>query len=470
MNSLIDKYNIPGPRYTSYPTVPYWENENFKSEKWQSTVIRAFNESNAEEGISIYIHLPFCENLCTFCACHKRITKQHSVETPYLESVLKEWNLYLDLFSQSAISNQQSAEQKAECGKQKAKLKELHLGGGTPTFFSPENLKILLEGIFSTVEIAENPEFSFEGHPNNTTKEHLQTLYDLGFRRCSFGVQDYDLKVQKAINRIQPFENVKNVTDWAREIGYKSVSHDLVFGLPHQSWEAMELTIRKTLELKPDRLAFYSYAHVPWIKGVGQRGFDENDLPSGEEKRKLYENGKKLLQDLGYIEVGMDHFSLESDDLYQSLIQKKLHRNFMGYTSSNTQLMVGLGMSAISDSWYGFAQNEKTVEDYQKRVEEGKIPVFRGHILNDEDLIIRRHILNLMCQLETTFTDKNTFAELPEALEKLKEMQEDGLVELGDNFVKITEKGRVFTRNVAMAFDLRMMRKMPETRLFSMTV
>ena len=470
MNSLIDKYNIPGPRYTSYPTVPYWENENFTSEKWQNTVIRAFNESNAEEGISIYIHLPFCENLCTFCACHKRITKQHSVETPYLESVLKEWNLYLDLFSQSAISNQQSAEQKAECGKQKAKLKELHLGGGTPTFFSPENLKILLEGIFSTVEIAENPEFSFEGHPNNTTKEHLLTLYDLGFRRCSFGVQDYDLKVQKAINRIQPFENVKNVTEWAREIGYRSVSHDLVFGLPHQSWEAMELTIRKTLELKPDRLAFYSYAHVPWIKGVGQRGFDENDLPSGEEKRKLYENGKKLLQDLGYIEVGMDHFSLESDDLYQSLIQKKLHRNFMGYTSSNTQLMVGLGMSAISDSWYGFAQNEKTVEDYQKRVEEGKIPVFRGHILNDEDLIIRRHILNLMCQLETTFTDKNTFAELPEALEKLKEMQEDGLVELGDNFVKITEKGRVFTRNVAMAFDLRMMRKMPETRLFSMTV
>ncbi|MFT3919648.1 oxygen-independent coproporphyrinogen III oxidase [Cloacibacterium sp.] len=475
MNSLINKYNIPGPRYTSYPTVPYWENESFTSEKWQNTVVRAFNESNADEGISIYIHLPFCENLCTFCACHKRITKQHSVETPYLESVLKEWNLYLELFKQqkvfdyaqtdnSELSNVTLSEVEVP------KLKELHLGGGTPTFFSAENLRILLEGIFATVEIAENPEFSFEGHPNNTTKEHLQTLYDLGFRRCSFGVQDYDLKVQKAINRIQPFENVKNVTDWAREIGYRSVSHDLVFGLPHQSWEAMEFTIRKTMELKPDRLAFYSYAHVPWIKGVGQRGFDENDLPSGEEKRKLYENGKKLLEDLGYIEVGMDHFSLESDDLYQSLIHKKLHRNFMGYTSSNTQLMVGLGMSAISDSWYGFAQNEKTVEEYQKRVEEGKIPVFRGHILNEEDLIIRRHILNIMCQLETTFTDKNTFAELPEALEKLKEMQEDGLVELSENYVKITEKGRVFTRNVAMAFDLRMMRKMPETRLFSMTV
>ena len=452
MNSLIDKYNIPGPRYTSYPTVPFWDETQFSSELWQQSVIKSFNETNDSEGISVYIHLPFCEQLCTFCACHKRITKQHSVETPYLESVLKEWNLYLNLFEE------------------KPKLKELHLGGGTPTFFSPENLRILLEGIFSTVEIAENPEFSFEGHPNNTTKVHLQTLYDLGFRRCSFGVQDYDEKVQKAINRIQPFENVKNVTEWAREIGYKSVSHDLVFGLPHQSWDAMEFTIRKTLELKPDRLAFYSYAHVPWIKGVGQRGFDENDLPSGEEKRKLYENGKKLLEELGYIEVGMDHFSLEKDDLYQSLIHKKLHRNFMGYTSSNTQLMVGLGMSAISDSWYAFAQNEKSVEEYQKRVEEGIIPVVKGHILNEEDLKLRRHILNLMCQLETTFTPENSFEELPEALKKLQEMQEDGLVEISGNTVKITEKGRVFTRNVAMAFDLRMMRKMPETRLFSMTV
>lgn len=469
MNSLINKYNIPGPRYTSYPTVPYWNEADFTAEQWKKTVIKSFNESNAEEGISIYIHLPFCENLCTFCACHKRITKQHSVETPYLESVLKEWKLYLDLFK-SEVGSQKSEETQKLKNSKTPKLKELHLGGGTPTFFSPENLKILLEGIFETVEIAENPEFSFEGHPNNTTKEHLQTLFDLGFRRCSFGVQDYDLKVQKAINRIQPFENVEKVTNWAREIGYKSVSHDLVFGLPHQSWDAMEFTIRKTLELKPDRLAFYSYAHVPWIKGVGQRGFDENDLPSGEEKRKLYENGKKLLQDLGYIEVGMDHFSFEHDDLYQSLVQKKLHRNFMGYTSSKTQLMVGLGMSAISDSWYGFAQNEKSVEDYQKRVEEGEIPVFRGHILDEEDLKIRRHILNLMCQLETTFTPENTFSELPEALAKLQEMQEDGLVEISENEVKITEKGRAFTRNVAMAFDLRMMRKQPETRLFSMTV
>jgi len=452
MNSLIDKYNIPGPRYTSYPTVPYWDESSFSPELWKQSVIRTFKESNAEEGISIYIHLPFCEALCTFCACHKRITKQHSVEIPYMESVLKEWQLYLNLFNE------------------KPKLKELHLGGGTPTFFSPQNLKTLLEGIFETVEIAEDQEFSFEGHPNNTTREHLQTLYDLGFRRASFGVQDYDLKVQKAINRIQPFENVKQVTEWAREIGYTGISHDLVFGLPHQTWEAMEYTIRKTMELKPDRLAFYSYAHVPWVKGVGQRGFDENDLPSGEEKRRLYEDGKRLLQDLGYIEVGMDHFSLEHDDLYQSLIQKKLHRNFMGYTSSKTQLMVGLGMSAISDSWYAFAQNVKTVEEYQKMIEEGEIPVVKGHILNEEDLIVRRHILNLMCQLETHFDINNSFPELQNAFEMLKEMEKDELVEIQESQIRITEKGRAFTRNVAMVFDLRMMRNKPETRIFSMTI
>ncbi|REC44141.1 MULTISPECIES: oxygen-independent coproporphyrinogen III oxidase [Chryseobacterium] len=452
MNSLIDKYNIPGPRYTSYPTVPYWDENSFTPELWKQSVIRTFKESNAEEGISIYIHLPFCEALCTFCACHKRITKQHSVEIPYLESVLKEWQLYLKLFNE------------------KPKLKELHLGGGTPTFFSPKNLKTLLEGIFETVEIAEHQEFSFEGHPNNTTKEHLQTLYDLGFRRVSFGVQDYDPKVQKAINRIQSFEKVREVTEWAKEIGYRGISHDLVFGLPHQTWEAMESTIRKTMELKPDRLAFYSYAHVPWVKGVGQRGFDENDLPSGEEKRRLYEDGKKLLEELGYIEVGMDHFSLEHDDLYQSLIQKKLHRNFMGYTSSKTQLMVGLGMSAISDSWYAFAQNIKTVEEYQKMVEEGEIPVVKGHILNDEDLTVRRHILNLMCQLETTFDINNSFPELENAFEMLKEMENDELVEITGHHIHITEKGRAFTRNVAMVFDLRMMRNKPETRIFSMTI
>jgi oxygen-independent coproporphyrinogen-3 oxidase len=453
MNNLIRKYNVAGPRYTSYPTVPYWESENFSNDLWQQSFIRSFEESNDKSGISLYIHLPFCESLCTFCACHKRITKQHSVERPYIEAVLKEWRMYLDVLGKKPI------------------ISELHLGGGTPTFFSPANLEVLLQGIFSKAIIGNRYEFSFEGHPNNTTTEHLRVLKLFGFTRVSLGVQDYDVKVQKAINRIQPFENVEKVTLAARNAGYKSVSHDLIFGLPFQTWESMRQTIEKTKSLMPDRIAFYSYAHVPWIKGTGQRGFDESDLPTPEQKRELYENGKELLFEFGYQEIGMDHFCLPTDSLYKSMRQKKIHRNFMGYTSSSTQLMIGLGMSAISDSWYAFAQNEKSIETYIKKVEEGILPVVRGHNLTKEDLVVRRHILNLMCFLETCWKDeKMDLPEMPDMINRLGEMHIDALVILEDKHLKITEKGRAFIRNVAMAFDLRMIRHQPESKIFSMTI
>lgn len=452
-HSLVNKYNIPGPRYTSYPTVPYWEDNLFSADQWIDTLKRSFEETNDTDGISIYIHLPFCESLCTFCACHKRITKQHGVEEPYIETVLQEWKMYVDILGK------------------RPKIKELHLGGGTPTFFKPENLKILLEGIFALADIDAHPEFSFEGHPNNTTARHLETLYMLGFRRVSFGVQDYDTKVQKTINRIQPFEKVAEVTSLSREMGYESISNDLVFGLPHQTWASMKHTIEKTRQLKPDRIAFYSYAHVPWIKGVGQRGFDEGDLPSAALKRELYEKGKNLLEEMGYIEIGMDHFALPSDSLYKAIEDKTIHRNFMGYSSSSTQVMIGLGMSAISDSWYAFAQNDKSVEDYTKRVKSGSLPVFRGHILSGEDLVVRKHILNLMCNLETSWNEENmSLREMPEILLRLEEMEQDGLIEIQPGLLKVTAAGRGFVRNIAMAFDLRMIRKQPQTRIFSMTV
>lgn len=453
MNHLIRKYNIPGPRYTSYPTAPYWDDSFLGGDQWQQSLIKSFSESNDREGISIYIHLPFCESLCTFCACHKRITKQHSVERPYIEAVLKEWKMYVDLLGKRPI------------------IKELHLGGGTPTFFSPDNLKFLLEQIFANADIANQPEFSFEGHPNNTTTDHLKTLYGLRFRRVSFGVQDYDPKVQKTINRIQPFENVETVTNLARAIGYESVSHDLIFGLPFQTWDSISQTIEKTKLLKPDRVAFYSYAHVPWIKGVGQRGFDEKDLPTPGQKRELYEKGKYLLEALGYVEIGMDHFALPTDSLFESMKRKTIHRNFMGYSSSSTQLMIGLGMSAISDSWYAFAQNDKSVEGYIQKMEQGIFPIFRGHILNEEDLVVRRHILNLMCLLETSWQHENmNLPEMPEIIHRLEEMQNDGLIAIQNKNLKVTENGRSFVRNIAMAFDLRMIRNQPKTRIFSMTV
>ena len=451
--SLIQKYNVPGPRYTSYPTVPYWEEDLFSVENWKETLQNSFDESNTTEGISLYIHLPFCESLCTFCGCNKRITKRHDVEHPYIEAVLKEWNLYCDLLSEQP------------------NIKEIHLGGGTPTFFSPENLATLINGIFKRAKKARNHEFSFEGHPNNTTRTHLQTLYDLGFRRVSFGVQDYSSKVQQAIHRVQPFHNVAKVTFWAKEIGYTSIGHDLIFGLPFQTLEDVMDTIDKTNSLQPDRLAFYSYAHVPWIKGNGQRGFNDEDLPRDDEKRKLYEEGKKLLSQNGYHEIGMDHFALASDSMYQSFLDEKLHRNFMGYTSSKTQVMIGLGVSSISDSWYSFAQNVKTLEEYYAKLEQNELPVYRGHLLTNEDLIIRKHILNLMCQFTTSWEDKDLFFnELPEIIHQLDEMEHDGLVKISSTSITVTEKGKPFVRNLCMAFDLRLKRKAPQTQLFSMTV
>ena len=452
-DSLIQKYNVPGPRYTSYPTVPYWEEAQFSLEQWKQTLKTSFAESNSTEGISLYIHLPFCESLCTFCGCHKRVTKKHEMEQPYIQAVLKEWSLYCDLLED------------------KPRIKEIHLGGGTPTFFSPVHLTQLIEGILAQAEIAEQYEFSFEGHPNNTTREHLQALYDLGFRRVSYGVQDYNETVQKAIHRIQPFEHVEQVTQWAREIGYSSISHDLVFGLPFQNLDDVLNTIDQTNRLRPDRLAFYSYAHVPWIKGNGQRGFKDHDVPKDEVKRQCYEEGKNKLLAQGYHEIGMDHFALENDAMYQSFQAGTLHRNFMGYTASKTQVMIGLGISSISDSWYSFAQNEKKLEDYYARLENNELPVYRGHILSAEDLMIRRHILNLMCSFQTSWAESEMqFPELAEVLRQLEEMRDDGLLEIKPQSLRVTEQGKAFVRNICMAFDLHLKRRRPESRIFSMTI
>ena len=453
MVSLFQKYNVPGPRYTSYPTVPYWEDSSFSYEKWLDSVRTSFVESNTTQGISLYIHLPFCESLCTFCGCHKHITKRHEMEDPYIQNVLKEWRLYLAVLPS------------------RPRIKEIHLGGGTPTFFSPENLQYLIDQIFEGADRAEGFQFSFEGHPNNTTREHLERLYDLGFTRVSYGVQDYSPEVQKAIHRIQPFANVERVTLQAREIGYSSISHDLVFGLPFQKEEDMRYTIDCTNRLRPDRISFYSYAHVPWVKGTGQRGFDENDLPTPDQKRHLYEIGKQQLLDNGYIEIGMDHFALPSDEMYESFVRGTLHRNFMGYTASKTQLMIGLGISAISDSWYGFAQNVKTIKEYEEVLSQDRIPVYRGHILSEEDLILRRHILNLMCQFHTSWEmPQLQFAEAEEVKMRLSEMEKDRLIHLLPQGIEVTDVGKPFVRNICMAFDLRLQRNVPTTRIFSMTI
>ena len=448
--SLIDKYNVAGPRYTSYPTVPFWNLNDFSADNWKNGLLTYGKDEIQKNGLSIYIHLPYCESLCTFCACHKRITKNHSVEDSYIEALLAEWQLYVTILGI------------------KPTIKEIHLGGGTPSFFSAENLEKLLSGILSKSTISKNQSFSFEGHPNNTTEHHLKTLYDLGFQRVSFGVQDYDAVVQKAIHRVQPFEAVEKVTLAAREIGYTSVSHDLVFGLPFQNLKSIRNTIEKTLELKPDRIAFYSYAHVPWIKGNGQRGFEDNDLPTATEKRKLYELGLEMFEAEGYAEVGMDHFALPGDELFEAMNKLQLHRNFMGYTTQSSRAMIGLGASSISDMWGAFAQNDKDIEKYKTKVFAGDIPVDKGHILTEKDLFVREQILNMMCHFKTSWSqDQFESIDSGHLKASLLDMENDGILELMPNGLVVKE--RVFVRNICMLFD-QYLTNVKTEKLFSQTI
>ncbi len=452
-NLLIAKYNKPGPRYTSYPTVPFWKDEPLNLKDWSASLRK--NQTDFQtKNLSLYIHLPFCESLCTFCGCHKRITKNHKVEDPYLDSVKKEWELYQQQLPFSPV------------------IKELHFGGGTPTFFPADKLVQLLQSIFNQTAVDPSEiELSFEAHPNNTTSDHLTKLYDFGFRRLSLGIQDYSPTVQKAIHRIQTFDQVKSVHDEARSLGYKSISHDLVFGLPKQTLEDIESTVAKTLELQPDRISLYSYAHVPWIKGNGQRGFDESDLPDGEEKRKLYETAKEHLLLAGYLEVGMDHFAKPEDDLAIAFNNKTLHRNFMGYTTKSTSMMIGLGASSISDSWYAFAQNEKSIEKYQTLIQDGTLPIYRGHLLSENDLTIRQYILDLMCKFETRLSSSSTLSTVHASIKtNLKEMVDDGLVQIDGEIIKVTSKGVPFVRNVCMAFDQNLVSNTSTERLFSKTI
>lgn len=450
---LYAKYNVPGPRYTSYPTVPYWDQERFARERWLQSLDRAIAGGEVHGGISVYVHLPFCERLCTFCGCTRRITRNHAVEAPYVEAVLAEWALH-----------------RARWGR-RVRLRELHLGGGTPTFFSPESLARLVSGLLEDAEVVGDAEFGFEAHPNSTTEAHLRTLHGLGFRRLSLGIQDFDPAVQEAIHRVQSYEQVASATRAARAIGYTSVNFDLVYGLPKQRLSSVEHTVARVLDLRPDRIAFYSYAHVPWIRGVAQRGFSEADLPKNAEKRALYETGRQMLEAAGYSEIGMDHFALPGDALSTALAAGTLHRNFMGYTPVHTQATVGLGMSAIGETTEAFAQNAKRLDEYQEAVTSGRIPVLRGHLLDEEDRFVRERILDLMCRMRTRWDAPARWQGLLEAARaRLEPMEQDGLVAFGEGWLVVTPDGKPFLRNVCMALDARLWRQRPGTRIFSQTI
>jgi oxygen-independent coproporphyrinogen-3 oxidase len=451
--ALLAKYNVPGPRYTSYPTVPYWEITP-TADQWIHSIDRALNASSSRgQGAALYVHIPFCESLCTYCGCNTRITRNHGVALPYVDTVLAEWSLYL-----------------RSLGRDRIPLADLHLGGGTPTFLSVRELSHLMEGLLSRAELQGEVEFSVEADPRVTQAEQLEALSRYGFRRLSLGIQDFDPRVQEIVHRVQSEEQVSRLTQDARRLGYTSINFDLIYGLPFQTQESIRQTISAVMRLRPDRIAFYAYAHVPWIK-PSQRRFTEADLPSGEDKRALYELGRTMLESAGYREIGMDHFALESDGLWKSSQTGSLHRNFMGYTSRLVSPLIGLGVSAIGDSWEIFAQNEKHLESYQRSVLEGQIPLLRGHVLTQEDLSLRRHVLDLMTQMRTRWGSQDAAFEFLEGVpERLRELEKDGLVRFSPRTCEITESGRAFLRNVCMAFDARLVRKAPSTELFSKTV
>jgi len=450
--ALLNKYNVQVPRYTSYPTVPAWE-DNLDVNRWQHIFRRDFEATNAQKGISLYIHLPFCESLCTYCGCNKKITTNHGVEMEYVDAILEEWRIYSSLMTEKPV------------------IRELHLGGGTPTFFSPANLEKLLTGIFKTAIIHPDHEFSFEGHPNNTTKEHLQKLYDLGFRRVSFGIQDNDPEVQHIINRHQPFENVQFVTATARQIGYKSVNYDLIYGLPKQTVTSITRTILQTISQRPDRVAFYSYAHVPWTSR-GQRLFDEHDLPSAAEKLELYRTGRELFLQNGYVDIGMDHFALPADDLNKASEAGKLHRNFMGYTTQATNMLIGLGVSSISSTGKAFAQNSKTIHNYYQSIANGTLAVEKGFFLSEEDVRFGNYILDISCRGKTTFQPEDTGTINELCMPELKSLEADKLIEIEPTGMHITPLGKNFIRNICSAFDLYLQRNKAsqEKKIFSRAI
>lgn len=430
-SELLKKYDVPVPRYTSYPTVPAWTNTPTRDD-WFADVRQTLKPQGSSW--AMYLHIPFCETLCTFCGCNTIITKDHKKEFEYVDLLLKELDLYLEKVPQL----------------KEMPMKHMHLGGGTPTFLRPEQLHQLVSEIFKKVTLAKiDFEASIEVDPRRTTTEQLKVLKNLGFNRVSLGVQDFNEKVQRLINRIQPFEVTQKITEDARHLGFESVNFDLIYGLPMQDLKMMEMTLEQTIKLRPDRIAFYSFALVPWIKPA-QRLFSDDDLPKAEQKRELYEFARRKFIEAGYLEVGMDHFALKTDRLLKALDSQQLHRNFMGYTDKKTDLLLGLGVSSISESKKMFHQNEKLLPKYQAEIAQNMIPTHRGHILTEQDATQRDKILQLMTQYRLDIRSEQEYQYIKTAA---KEFLDEGLISLKENELLILKEGHPFVRNICALFD-----------------
>lgn len=447
-SELLAKYEISLPRYTSFPTLPHWDQNHFQPSK---AIQLLKNQVLLDPRVSLYIHLPFCESLCTFCGCNKRITRNHQVEAPYIQSILEEWRLYKMLLPTQPV------------------ISHIHLGGGTPTFFSPEQLTILITGLLNGQKTAEEYEFSVEVHPNTCTTEHLKTLYNLGFRRISVGIQDFDPKVLYSINRNQTFEKTRSIIEEARNIGFTGINVDLVYGLPLQTLDSIAYTLEKIEKLKPHRIAYYAYAHVPW-KSKAQRRYTEKDLPASADRFNMFLFARKWLLSTGYVQVGMDHFAMPHDPLSIAFKAGELNRNFMGYTTDTSPTLIGLGASSISDFNTAYVQNYKEVETYQSVIASGQLAIEKGHLLTEEDITIKRHIMDVMCKGKIKLPNDLSPEHLAYIEEKITEFINDGLLQWENESLVATEAGLLLIRNIASIMDPYLYRLGMRDNVFSKSI
>jgi oxygen-independent coproporphyrinogen-3 oxidase len=437
---LLRRFDVTGPRYTSYPTADRFVEAFSEADYTQALTLRRIGAAAMTLPLSLYVHIPFCESLCYYCACNKIITKHHDRATEYLRYLSRELDLHTAQLGVGQIVTQ------------------LHLGGGTPTFLTDDELRSLMGMLRRSFTLAPGGEYSIEVDPRTIDTTRLDTLAELGFNRLSFGVQDFDPAVQKAVHRVQPAEQVFALVKAARERGFDSINVDLIYGLPQQSPESFDRTLAQVNELRPDRIALYAYAHLP-ERFKPQRRIAMVDLPSGSAKVAMLSRSMSAFMGAGYVYVGMDHFALPADALAVAKRQGRLHRNFQGYSTQPDCDLIGLGVSSIGRIGATYSQNAKTLEEYYDHLDQGRFPVVRGLALSRDDLIRRSVIMALMCQGHLLFESielgflidfKNYFAA---EIEGLKQLMEQGLVVLEPTGIQVTDMGWFFVRAVAMVFD-----------------
>lgn len=447
---LVAKYNVPGPRYTSYPPAPRFTPEI----GWPDLQEHVRKNNETERELSLYFHLPFCRSLCWFCGCTTVITKDQGQSARYLQYLQKELALLAPLLNPAR------------------KVGQLHFGGGTPTFLLPSEIRALGQMIHAQFQFDENVEAGVEIDPRGVTQDHLSALREAGFNRISMGVQDNDPLVQKSVHRLQPKELTDQVVQWIRDAGFVSLNIDLIYGLPHQTVESFAHTVDEILALKPDRLVTFSYAHVPWLKP--SQKILAKDLPTPEVKLQLLKYTIEKLTSEGYAYIGMDHFARETDELTVAQRQKTLQRNFQGYSTHGGADIYAFGMSAISQTDCVYWQNLKELPDYYAALDQGRSPEIKGYILTDDDKIRRQTILRLMCDLSLDFAAMSRLLQVDFAryfareLEGLADLAADGLIRLNGGGLEVTPVGRLLIRNIAMRFDAYL--EQEKERRFSKTI